>query len=351
MGAYAPVTAPGGAEDGPPPGLVDDMSDEFDSPYGPARDARLARGGAARAAIVEPVLAAMRDQGCPFTGVLFAGLMLTAEGPRVVEFNCRFGDPETQAVLPLLDRAWWALGPAFHAVAAGDPLPAPSAAARSRAPPSPPSWPPPATPSAPASGDPITLPTALPEGVTVFHAGTRRDASGALVTAGGRVLAVTAWPTPSRRPSRPAATPRPRALRGPAVPRRHRLARSVARLTGRPVPELPETETIARVLDRHVAGARVLGAEVARPSVLRERTPRRSRPASPARRSRASGGAPSSSCSNSRRAPSSSCSRGSPARCFWRARASPSPRPSAASCGLRSAWTGTGRCTTATSGR
>jgi phosphoribosylamine--glycine ligase len=193
MGAYAPVTAPGGAEDGPPPGLVDDMSDEFDSPYRtpPAMRGWLA-AESARAAIVEPVLAAMRDQGCPFTGVLFAGLMLTAEGPRVVEFNCRFGDPETQAVLPLLDRAWWALGPAFHAVAAGDPLPAALGGGE-------------VTGAAVATvlaaagyperarvGDPITLPQTLPPGVTLFHAGTALDASGALVTAGGRVLAATA---------------------------------------------------------------------------------------------------------------------------------------------------------------
>jgi len=52
--------------------------------------------------ILEPVLAAMRDEGCPYTGVLYLGLMITNEGPKVIEFNCRFGDPETQALLPLL---------------------------------------------------------------------------------------------------------------------------------------------------------------------------------------------------------------------------------------------------------
>ncbi|MDZ4181889.1 MAG: phosphoribosylglycinamide synthetase C domain-containing protein, partial [Candidatus Cloacimonadaceae bacterium] len=52
--------------------------------------------------IVKPVLAAMREEGCPFQGVLYCGLMITAQGPRVIEFNCRFGDPETQALLPLL---------------------------------------------------------------------------------------------------------------------------------------------------------------------------------------------------------------------------------------------------------
>jgi len=49
-----------------------------------------------------PILAALRSEGCAFTGCLYAGLMLTADGPKVVEFNCRFGDPETQAVLALL---------------------------------------------------------------------------------------------------------------------------------------------------------------------------------------------------------------------------------------------------------
>ena len=55
------------------------------------------------AEIIVPTLAALRDEGCPFTGCLYAGLMLTPDGPKVVEFNCRFGDPETQAVLALLD--------------------------------------------------------------------------------------------------------------------------------------------------------------------------------------------------------------------------------------------------------
>jgi phosphoribosylamine---glycine ligase len=52
--------------------------------------------------ILEPVLAAMNDEGCPYTGVLYLGLMITNQGPKVIEFNCRFGDPETQALLPLL---------------------------------------------------------------------------------------------------------------------------------------------------------------------------------------------------------------------------------------------------------
>ncbi len=150
--------------------------------------------GAARLvdAVVAPTLAAMRERGAPFTGLLYAGLMLTADGPKVVEFNCRFGDPETQAVVALLDHAGAALGAALGALAAGDRLSAPAdhpqpngaavttvlAAA--------------GYPDAPRLGDPITLPQTLPEGVTLFHAGTALDASGRLVTAGGRVLAVTA---------------------------------------------------------------------------------------------------------------------------------------------------------------
>ena len=53
--------------------------------------------------IVEPTLAALRARGTPFTGLLYAGLMLTKDGPKVVEFNCRFGDPETQAILPAIE--------------------------------------------------------------------------------------------------------------------------------------------------------------------------------------------------------------------------------------------------------
>jgi phosphoribosylamine--glycine ligase len=59
--------------------------------------------------IVAPVLAAMTRRGAPYRGALYAGLMRTAEGPRVIEFNCRFGDPETEAVLPLVDGSFIAL--------------------------------------------------------------------------------------------------------------------------------------------------------------------------------------------------------------------------------------------------
>ena len=138
--------------------------------------------------IVEPTLAAMREQGCPFRGLLYAGLMLTSEGPKVVEFNCRFGDPETQALMPLMESSLLEL---VAAVAGGGSL------ARSR----PPEWKQLAAvttviatdgyPEKPRTGDVVHLPAAE-VGVEIFHAGTARNQGGELITAGGRVLAITA---------------------------------------------------------------------------------------------------------------------------------------------------------------
>lgn len=139
--------------------------------------------------VVVPTLAAMRSRGTPFTGLLYAGLMLTDDGPKVVEFNCRFGDPETQAVLPALSPAE-PLSAHLQAVARGDRLGRSvgrTSAERSAV----------TTvvaaagyPERPRTGDVIELPPAQP-GVLVFHAGTRRDADGTLRTTGGRVVAVT----------------------------------------------------------------------------------------------------------------------------------------------------------------
>ena len=138
--------------------------------------------------IVEPTLAAMREQGCPFNGLLYAGLMLTSDGPKVVEFNCRFGDPETQALMPLMESSLLEL---IAAVAGGGSL------ARSR----PPEWKQLAAvttviatdgyPEKPRTGDVIHLP-AQEASVEIFHAGTKRNPGGELITAGGRVLAITA---------------------------------------------------------------------------------------------------------------------------------------------------------------
>src|SRR5690606_778056 len=69
-----------------------------------------------RGAIIEPVLSGMRAEGTPFTGFLYCGLMLTADGPRVIEFNVRFGDPEAQVVMPLITSP---LAPLLDAAARG----------------------------------------------------------------------------------------------------------------------------------------------------------------------------------------------------------------------------------------
>jgi phosphoribosylamine--glycine ligase len=139
------------------------------------------------ATVVAPTLRAMRDRGTPFTGLLYAGLMLTADGPKVVEFNCRFGDPETEAVLPVIDGEV-SISALMRMIAEGGDLPpARLVAARSAV----------TTviaaegyPDKPRAGDAISLPSPDANGI-VFHAGTRRGADGVLLTAGGRVLAVT----------------------------------------------------------------------------------------------------------------------------------------------------------------
>jgi phosphoribosylamine--glycine ligase len=135
--------------------------------------------------ILRPTVAAMAAEGRPFRGLLYAGLMLTESGPRVVEFNCRFGDPETQVVLPLLRSSL--LVPMLEIARGGSIAGArlewePGAAATT------------VLASAGYPGDyPSGHPVHIPEdpGVLVFHAGTREE-EGRLVTSGGRVLAATA---------------------------------------------------------------------------------------------------------------------------------------------------------------
>ena len=133
-----------------------------------------------------PTVRAMAAEGCPFKGCLYFGLMLTETGPKVIEYNCRFGDPETQVVLPLLKtdlltvmracedgaldklHVEWSGGAAACVVLASG-----------------------GYPTAYEKGKEISIPPHLPENVTVYHAGDKIE-RGRLVTSGGRVLGVTA---------------------------------------------------------------------------------------------------------------------------------------------------------------
>ncbi|MET7398172.1 phosphoribosylamine--glycine ligase [Dactylosporangium sp. NPDC005572] len=156
MGAYSPLPWA-------PPDLVDQVMAE----------------------VVQPTLAEMRHRGAPFVGTLYVGLAITAGGPKVIEFNCRFGDPETQVVLARLETP---LAGVLHAAAVGQLAEDPPLAWRSGA----------AVcvvmasagyPESARKGDVITGADGVPG---VIHAGTARRADGALVTAGGRVLTCTA---------------------------------------------------------------------------------------------------------------------------------------------------------------
>mgnify|MGYP002623130675 CR=1 FL=1 len=159
MGAYAPVSIADEA-------LVDEAVSE----------------------VIAPTVAALANDGAPFKGLLYAGLMLTSDGLRVVEFNCRFGDPETQVVLPLMESSLLDL---LMAVAEGSSLAGFEVKHRAAS----------AVTTVLASGGypgpyekgkEIYIPDDLEsDDVLVFHAGTERRGD-TLVTSGGRVLAVTA---------------------------------------------------------------------------------------------------------------------------------------------------------------
>jgi phosphoribosylamine--glycine ligase len=135
-----------------------------------------------------PVIAEMERRGAPFSGTLYAGLMMTADGPRVLEFNTRFGDPETQALLPRLDEDALSL---LTAAADGEledrPVRVNDGAAVAVV------LAAHGYPGTPRGGDVIEgLDEAAATGAEIYHAGTAQGPGGTIVTAGGRVLAVSA---------------------------------------------------------------------------------------------------------------------------------------------------------------
>lgn len=178
-----------------------------------------------------PILAELARRGAPFRGALYAGLILTDDGPVLLECNARFGDPETQAILPRLAVS---LGPILLAAARGqlasvvvDPLLAsgrlpilPGAAVAivlAAA----------GYPDVPRRGDAIDgLAAAARTGALVFHAGTTRDPDGTFRTAGGRVLAVVGRGT-DLEAARRAATDAADMIRADGLQRRHDIGRTV----------------------------------------------------------------------------------------------------------------------------
>jgi phosphoribosylamine---glycine ligase len=157
--------------------------------YSPAPVLTPALTEQAMAQIIRPTVAAMAAAGTPYVGVLYAGLMLTKDGPQLIEYNCRFGDPETQVLMPRLKSD---LLPALLAAVDGqlahvdlrwhdDAALTVVMAAQGY-------------PGTPVKGTRIAGidDAEAVSGVTVFHAGTARDETGALVAHGGRVLNVTA---------------------------------------------------------------------------------------------------------------------------------------------------------------
>lgn len=138
--------------------------------------------------IVRPSVNAIADEGLDYCGTLFIGIMLTPTGPSVIEYNARFGDPETQVVLPrlasdLLELLWLAAQRrlAGYQLRVRDDVHALCVVVAAKG-----------YPDKFPKGDAITFPATLPAGVTVYHAGTTKNPAGQVVTNGGRVLGVTA---------------------------------------------------------------------------------------------------------------------------------------------------------------
>jgi phosphoribosylamine--glycine ligase len=202
MGAFSPVPDA-------PDELADDLVDRFH----------------------RPILSELARRGTPFRGALYAGLMLTVDGPRLLECNARLGDPESQVLLPrlaaplgpvLLAAARGRLGEARRALGvAGARLPALPIAAvgivLAAA----------GYPDAPVGGDPIDgIETARAAGTLVFHAGTERGADGVWRTRGGRVLTIVGR-GPDLAAARAAASTAADRISWPGVQRRHDIAVSI----------------------------------------------------------------------------------------------------------------------------
>jgi phosphoribosylamine--glycine ligase len=156
--------------------------------YSPVPEIDSARAWEISREIHQPVLDELARRGIAFQGVLYAGLMMTAEGPKVLEFNVRFGDPETQAILPRLRSDLLSLieaatvpGGLSDVQLEWTPETAVTVVLASRG-----------YPESSSSPEVINGLDQVPDGVYVTHAGTARTDAGEIVTAGGRVLSVTA---------------------------------------------------------------------------------------------------------------------------------------------------------------
>ena len=155
--------------------------------YSPVPSVDSGRAAEICRAVHQPVMDELARRGMPFHGVLYAGLMMTADGPRVLEFNVRFGDPETQALLPrlrsdlleLLEAAAVRGGLSGAVLDWSDEMAVAVVMASA------------GYPASSRSGDVITGLDRVPPGVHVLHAGTALNGDGQVVTAGGRVLSVT----------------------------------------------------------------------------------------------------------------------------------------------------------------
>jgi phosphoribosylamine--glycine ligase len=219
MGAYSPV-----------PDVLDETASELLS------------------AFHRPILAELARRSTPFRGALYAGLMLTADGPVLLECNARFGDPETQAILPRLAVA---LGPILLAAARGDL--GSSVAAPGRPAGAMPTLPGAAValvlaaagyPGVPRSGDVIDgLDDAAATGALVFHSGTERDPDGTTRTAGGRVLSVVGRGRDVAAAARAASTAAD-LIHAPGLQRRHDIG--TVDDVGRAAAGTMPVETVAR---------------------------------------------------------------------------------------------------------